>query len=310
MHLFSYNISSEGARMATTISEEEKLSRRDLSCVEIFDSCKIIFLFLFIKKITMNSIIKSILFFLVISIGTNSCSIEKRIYQSGYNTTWFKTNTDKSKRVDAAQDARNKEVKSTFNKTPINSAPEIAPQHEKPNSAFTTASLDKCIFSNPHRIEKPFVLHTLKTNDFLANLSKKTSMPDSGFQLKDPQKPEKRKYPNPETLLILGSVLFSLGATAFRYINIIGGVGLLGLPMMLIGLILFLASGKAMKPILFTSSPSDNQAQFVDEVYLKDGSIINGMIIEQIPNVSLKIQSRDGGVLEYKMEDVSKIKKK
>ena len=199
----------------------------------------------------MNSIIKSILFFLVISIGTNSCSIEKRIYQSGYNTTWFKTKTDKSKRVDAAQDARNKEVKSTFNKTPINSAPEIAPQHEKPNSAFTTASLDKCIFSNPHRIEKPFVLHTLKTNDFLANLSKKTSMPDSGFQLKDPQKPEKRKYPNPETLLILGSVLLALGATALREINIIGGVGLLGLPMMLIGLILFLASGKAMKPILF-----------------------------------------------------------
>lgn len=46
-----------------------------------------------------------------------------------------------------------------------------------------------------------------------------------------------------------------------------------------------------------------------DVVYLKNGSIIRGTIIEQVPNVSLKIQTRDGSVFFYKMEEVEKITK-
>ena len=43
--------------------------------------------------------------------------------------------------------------------------------------------------------------------------------------------------------------------------------------------------------------------------YLKNGSIIRGLIIEQIPNESLKIQTRDGNVFAYKMSEVQKITK-
>jgi TM2 domain-containing membrane protein YozV len=47
----------------------------------------------------------------------------------------------------------------------------------------------------------------------------------------------------------------------------------------------------------------------MDVVYLKDGSIIKGTIIEQIPNVSIKIETIDGSVFVYKMEQIEKITK-
>ena len=46
-----------------------------------------------------------------------------------------------------------------------------------------------------------------------------------------------------------------------------------------------------------------------DVVYLKDGSIIRGTIIEQVPGKSIKIQTRDGNVFVYQMDDVEKIAK-
>lgn len=52
-----------------------------------------------------------------------------------------------------------------------------------------------------------------------------------------------------------------------------------------------------------------DKPQYVDVVYLKNESVIKGMIIEQIPNVSLKIQTRDGSVFVYKMDEVLKMTK-
>jgi hypothetical protein len=46
-----------------------------------------------------------------------------------------------------------------------------------------------------------------------------------------------------------------------------------------------------------------------DVVYLKDGSAIRGTIIEQIPTESLKIQTRDGSVFVYDIQQVKRIVK-
>lgn len=51
------------------------------------------------------------------------------------------------------------------------------------------------------------------------------------------------------------------------------------------------------------------QQRMQDVVYLKDGSIIHGTIIEQVPNVSLKVQTKDGNVFVYSMDNVLKITK-
>ncbi len=59
--------------------------------------------------------------------------------------------------------------------------------------------------------------------------------------------------------------------------------------------------------IFFCFVPNLSAQQMDDVVYLKNGSIIHGIIFEQIPNVSIKIQTKDGNIFVYKTEDIMKI---
>jgi hypothetical protein len=52
-----------------------------------------------------------------------------------------------------------------------------------------------------------------------------------------------------------------------------------------------------------------SQSVSKDVVYLKNGSVIKGEIIEQIPNKSIKIQTSDGNVFVYDLSDIEKIAK-
>jgi hypothetical protein len=50
--------------------------------------------------------------------------------------------------------------------------------------------------------------------------------------------------------------------------------------------------------------------QTVEEVvYLKNGSIVRGIIIEQVPNRTVKIQTADGNVFVFDIEDIEKLTK-
>lgn len=51
------------------------------------------------------------------------------------------------------------------------------------------------------------------------------------------------------------------------------------------------------------------QQNYQDVVYLKNGSIIRGLIIEQIPNKSIKIETIDKSVFVYQFDDVEKMTK-
>ena len=46
-----------------------------------------------------------------------------------------------------------------------------------------------------------------------------------------------------------------------------------------------------------------------DVIYLKNGNVIRGVIVEQIPNKSFKIETLDGSILSYDIGDVEKITK-
>lgn len=50
-----------------------------------------------------------------------------------------------------------------------------------------------------------------------------------------------------------------------------------------------------------------SQQTWRDVVYLKSGSVIKGVIIEQIPNESIKIETSDGSIFVIQMEEISKI---
>ncbi|MEZ4702704.1 MAG: hypothetical protein R2834_20390 [Rhodothermales bacterium] len=55
--------------------------------------------------------------------------------------------------------------------------------------------------------------------------------------------------------------------------------------------------------------PARAQSATIDVVYLVNGSIIRGTIVELIPNKSLRIRTSDGSEFVYEMRDVTKIEK-
>ena len=60
---------------------------------------------------------------------------------------------------------------------------------------------------------------------------------------------------------------------------------------------------------LFTLATYAQQPQYEDVVYLKNGSIISGMIVEQVPSQSIKIQTLDRNVFVFEMDQVERITK-
>jgi len=50
-------------------------------------------------------------------------------------------------------------------------------------------------------------------------------------------------------------------------------------------------------------------AQYAETIHLKNGSMIRGVIIEQIPDKTLKIQTADGSIFVYSNSEIAKITK-
>ena len=62
--------------------------------------------------------------------------------------------------------------------------------------------------------------------------------------------------------------------------------------------------------VLFVAfSVSAQQNNLIDVVYLKNGSILKGIIVEQVPNKTIKLQTADGNILVYKTNEIQKITK-
>ena len=61
--------------------------------------------------------------------------------------------------------------------------------------------------------------------------------------------------------------------------------------------------------VLFLTSICVQAQNQLDVVYLKNGSIVRGIIIEQVPNESIKLQTADENIFVFKIEEVEKIGK-
>jgi hypothetical protein len=60
---------------------------------------------------------------------------------------------------------------------------------------------------------------------------------------------------------------------------------------------------------LFTSITFSSLAQsnLVDVVYLKNGSILRGIVVEQVPGQAIKLQTGDGNLFVFEMEEILKM---
>jgi hypothetical protein len=105
------------------------------------------------------------------------------------------------------------------------------------------------------------------------------------------------------TVFAILSVIFSLTSLVIGlFLNWVVGL------ILLIPALLFLVLALTIKPQKETTE-KESKETYRDVLYLKNGSIVKGMIVEQIPNVSFKIETGDGSVFIYKFEEVEKITK-
>ncbi len=61
--------------------------------------------------------------------------------------------------------------------------------------------------------------------------------------------------------------------------------------------------------MVFVAAANVAAGQMEDVIYLENGGIVRGAILEQIPDKSLKIRRRDGREFRYKMNEIEKISK-
>ena len=84
--------------------------------------------------------------------------------------------------------------------------------------------------------------------------------------------------------------------------------------MLIGGLTMWIVGGIMPKPDSQRGSSNKPKTEvqyndMVDVVYLKNGGVRRGLIIEQIPGESLKIKTNDGSVYVFKMDEIAKITK-
>jgi hypothetical protein len=61
--------------------------------------------------------------------------------------------------------------------------------------------------------------------------------------------------------------------------------------------------------LLFSICAYTQTIQYEDVIYLKNGSVVRGMIIEQIPNKTLKIKTADRNIFVFEFDKIEKITK-
>ena len=236
-----------------------------------------------------------------------SCSMEKRYHSSGYSFSVFDKIASSKSKNSLKNNSNSFKKKSPF----------IQNNHSLSEGTVSHPSIDRNRTSS-----------TIKTNATqLVQQNKSTQKCTSSegqinhsatiiqFATKTQSGDEQVKFTSPINKLqvqannasrgsnvLLGILL--LIAAAYFFWNI----------SMLIGVILFfialfvMSSGKS-KNRNKKDNSEDSDGKMVDVVYLKNGSVITGSIIEQIPNETIKIQTRDGSVFVYQYSDISRMTK-
>jgi hypothetical protein len=222
-----------------------------------------------------------------------SCSIEKRIYQKGYHIT-RKTNSVTTQQLSNT----NIEVSTYENKASHvyykNDSDTIFKADADSNHLRELLICERTHTTNENndlsrQIEKRIRQHKKDENinqtiHKAATIVKRLPTKNNSFD-----NTTKSKIPS----VGLGLFLLGIGVMiAFGYSMpigiIIGGLSIL--------LILAIIITKALSP-----------SGYIDVIYFKNGNIIRGQIIEQVPNVSLKIKTSDGSIYVHKFEEIEKI---
>jgi len=257
---------------------------------------------------------------LTIIIVLTSCTMQKRYHNSGFNlglndhfTRSNKSGSLPNKSVHKAIQNPNAESskvesnKSTVTETniPFNTS-DVRDVQESDITPFGVISTQTQIFVNPMNSVSQFKLAKAGANQVQAKGIKAKSV------IKSPSLKSLKKSASSEGggsgSRGFGIFLIVVGIIVFLFVSLI-----VGLLLALLGLVLMTSGKSKSSPEPLNTAENvvkeEKKVEYIEVLYLKNGSIIRGMIIEQIPNVQVKIQTSDGSVFVYTMDQVLKITK-
>lgn len=258
---------------------------------------------------------------LTIIIVLSSCTMQKRYHNSGFNLGlndhFTRSNKSGSLPNKSAQkaiqnpNAQSSKVESnkstvTEAKLPFNIS-DVHDVQESDVKPFGVISTQSHIFVNPMNSVSQFKLAKAEVNQVPAKVIKAKKSVINGATLKSLKKSASSEGGGSGSRGF-GIFLIVVGIIVFLFVSLI-----VGLLLALLGLVL-VASGKSKsspEPVNTAENvvKEEKKVEYIEVLYLKNGSIIRGMIIEQIPNVQVKIQTSDGSVFVYTMDQVLKITK-
>ncbi len=183
---------------------------------------------------------------------------------------------------------------------------------------WAVSSLHQNVSANTHIILLPIEEKISYPVSPISPIKKKLKHNNNKISLKKKLTPNvKNNETATKTILVVsGIVILLLGLIILWYVSIILGafLSLLGIALLIFGFVK--NNNKHANNNDNSKSDTNNKkdkapmpASKRDVVYLKNGSIIKGEIIEQIMGESVKIQTADGSIFIYKSAEVEKITK-
>lgn len=254
----------------------------------------------------------------------SSCSIGKRYHNGGFHFEWRsrggvsqgeKSNSsnllkgsnkkDINARISPNQDidtcAGNMLMFAAVDKKESGSQPQKAEQGKQLRKELISGIADKIRYQ-PSR--KSVQYNPPGANDNFSRLNAKT--PDNH---KNYLQASEGHNSGGGGMRTFGWILIILGALVVLFISIV-----LGVILILLGIIFALSGrnqepGKGKNPDPETTEKTKANEELVDVLYLKNGSMIRGKILEFVSGGNVKIQTADGSIFVYKADEVDKIVK-
>lgn len=255
---------------------------------------------------------------MTIIIVLTSCTMQKRYHNSGFNLglNGHFTRSNKSASLPnkslqkAIQNPNAESSKVESNKSTVTEAnlpfntSDVRDVQESDVIPFVNISNETPICINPLNSVSQFKL--IKTGVHQVGVK---SLKANGVVNRAALKPLKKSASSEgggSGLRPVGVFLLIIGIIVLLLVSIVAGIFL-----SVLGLLLMTAGKSSPEPVNTAENvvKEEKKVEYIEVLYLKNGSIIRGMIIEQIPNVQVKIQTSDGSVFVYTMDQVLKITK-
>jgi hypothetical protein len=238
-----------------------------------------------------------------------SCQIQNRRYRPGISVQWKGSDKEVSNNIEEKEIKVGEQASSVSSMSSYCLEPpaEISQQFatEKPTIQRNSKQDSRKKIS----ISKGIVEHTTHgaalEKIFQQSSENTSSLESSNLATGDPTKQ------------IIGWIAILLGLIILFFASI-----LLGAIFIIVGVVLAISgANKRDYPKQERSRNDERRKKIIEEeeeedsnelqevVYLKNGGIVRGVIIEQIPNAQLKIQTRDGNVFVFQMNEIERITK-